>query len=35
MTNLYHHGTGDTLTERHPNGVLQITIGVPPHGAVR
>lgn len=35
MTDLYNHGTGDILTERHPNGILLITTGVPAHGAVR
>ncbi len=35
MTTLYNHGTGNILTEHHHNGILQITIGVPIHGAVR
>lgn len=35
MTTLYHHGTGDILTERHDNGILQITTDVPAGGAVR
>ncbi len=35
MTNLYQHGTGNILTEHHDNGTLQITTGVPVHGAVR
>lgn len=29
MSDLYQHGTGDILVERHDNGVLQITINRP------
>ncbi|CAM5327817.1 hypothetical protein SANTM175S_08086 [Streptomyces antimycoticus] len=29
MSDLYQHGTGDVLTERHDNGVLLITINRP------